>query len=122
MSQLAQSLEHARLAIEISGKKQFTGLNTLNHVILVCLNYHTVMIQQSQNFYSDEIEQILWCWFKIISSCIRPNAAVFGLYVYLYPVQSLNQQNTIESRSLSSGDLLVYALRVRTCQPEGSVR
>ena len=65
MTKLAQSLEHARLAIEIYRKKQFTGLNTLNHVILVCLNYHTVMIQQSQNFNSDEIKQILWCWFKM---------------------------------------------------------
>ena len=89
MNKLAQSLEHARLrlAIEFLGKKQFTALDTLNRVILVCLNYHTVMIQQSQNFYSDEIEQILWCWFKIRSSCVRPDAAVFGLYVYLYPVQ-----------------------------------
>ena len=87
MSQLAQSLEHARLAIEISGKKQFTGLNTLKYVILVCLNYHTVMIQQSQNLYSDDIEQIFWCWFKIRSSCARPDAAVFGLYVYLCAVQ-----------------------------------
>ena len=59
MSQLAKSLEDARLAIEFLGKKQFTGLDALNHVMLVCFNYHTVMIQQSQNFYSDEIEQIL---------------------------------------------------------------
>ena len=88
MTKLAQYLEYARLAKEICGKKQFTGLNTLNHVILVCLNYHTVMIQQSQNFYSDEIEQLLWCSFKIRSSCARPNAAVFGLYVYLCAVQS----------------------------------
>ena len=89
MSKLAQSLEHARLAIEISGeKKQYTGLNTLNHVILVCINYHTVMIQQSHNFYSDEIEQIVWCWFKIRWSCARPDATVFDLYVYLCAVQS----------------------------------
>ena len=91
MNKLAQSLEHARLAIEIYGQKQFTGLNTLNHVILLCLNYHTVMIQQSQNFYADEIEQILWCWFKIRWSCARPDAAVFGVYVYLCLCSILNE-------------------------------
>ena len=91
MTKLTQSLEHARLAIEIYRKKQFTDLNTINHVILVCLNYHTVMIQQSQKLYSDEIEQILWCWFKMRSSFARPDATVCGLYVYLYPVQSLDQ-------------------------------
>ena len=44
------------------------------------------------------------------------------IIIYSLCIKALNQQNTIESRSLSSGDLLVYALRVRTCQPEGSVR
>ena len=29
MSKIAQSLEHTRLAIEFLGKKQFTGLDTL---------------------------------------------------------------------------------------------
>ena len=33
MSNLAQSLQDAQLAIVISGKKTVTGLNTLNHVI-----------------------------------------------------------------------------------------
>ena len=58
MSKIAQSLEHAQIYVVIYRdfrKKQFTGLDTLNHVILVYLNYHTAMIQQSRNFYSDEI-------------------------------------------------------------------
>ena len=92
MSKIAQSLQHAQLYVviykDLREKNQFTGLDPLNHVILVCLNYHIVMIQQSLNFYSDEIEQVLWCWFKIRSSCARLDAAVFGLYVFLNAVQS----------------------------------
>ena len=83
MTKLAQSVEQVRISVV-----SYRDFLKKNHVILVCLNYHTVMIQQSRNFYSDEIEQILWCWFKIRSSCVRPDAAVFGLYVYLCAVQS----------------------------------
>ena len=91
MSKLAQPLEHARIFCgqlqRFTKKKQFTGLNTLNRVILVCLNYHTVSIQQSQNFYSDEIEQILQCWFKIRSYCAdrtTPCLACMIIYALLH--------------------------------------
>ena len=73
MSKIAQSLEHAQ------------------HYVVIYRDFrkkHTVMIQQSRNFYSDEIEQVLLCWFKMRSSCARLDAAVFGLYVYLCAVQS----------------------------------
>ena len=66
MSKIAKSLERAQLYVVI----------------------YRDFRKQSRNIYSDAIEQVLWCWFKIRSSCARPDAAVFGLYVYLCAVQS----------------------------------